>query len=593
MPGILRHVINENQSIKCWVLSTCTAIRYLLSSAIRIDGQNSLMTSGAFRRVAACAVALIPTWATAIGPPASQDAGANAPPSQLYGDLFAAVQGSGLFGDSKVFADAIARGTPSEILAAWNSQRRMPGFSLRQFVGEHFTLESEAVFSAPAAAHLDLCQHIAGLWPVLMRTMRVPASGSSLLPLPFAAVVPGGRFHEAYYWDSYFSLLGMAPGANDERIEGIVKNFAYLIDTYGHVPNGTRTYYLSRSQPPFFYEMVALSSRNDPAAAFARYLPQLRQEHAFWMDGEAQAGPDAPRRRVVALADGARLNRYWDDRAAPRDESYREDLALARASNRPADHIYRDIRAAAESGWDFSSRWLPGTTTLASIATTDIVPVDLNSLLFGLETAIRLGCERAGDRGCVDQFTRRSATRRAAIDRYLWQGDAGVFGDYDWRRRRPTGRLSAAALYPLFTGLARPEQAGRVARVVETQLVKPGGLATTPVATGQQWDLPNGWAPLQWIAVRGLRAYGEKELARTIAQRWIANVDQVYRASGKLVEKYDVIDLGRPGGGGEYPLQDGFGWTNGVTAQLASLYPDPKRCSMTTSPAPDWTATLH
>jgi alpha,alpha-trehalase len=129
--------------------------------------------------------------------------------------------------------------------------------------------------------------------------------------------------------------------------------------------------------------------------------------------------------------------------------------------------------------------------------------------------------------------------------------------------------------------------------VVETRLLKPGGLATTAVATGQQWDLPNGWAPLQWIAVRGLRAYAEEELARTIAQRWIANVDQVYRASGKLVEKYDVIDLGRPGGGGEYPLQDGFGWTNGVTAQLTSLYPDPKRCSITTPPAPDWTATLH
>jgi alpha,alpha-trehalase len=145
----------------------------------------------------------------------------------------------------------------------------------------------------------------------------------------------------------------------------------------------------------------------------------------------------------------------------------------------------------------------------------------------------------------------------------------------------------------LFTGLAQPARAHRVARVVEAQLLKPGGLVTTAVASGQQWDLPNGWAPLQWVAVRGLRAYGEAELARTIAERWLANVDQVYRASGKLVEKYDVVDLGRPGGGGEYPLQDGFGWTNGVTAQLMHLYPDSKRCSVQASQVTTRTATLH
>jgi alpha,alpha-trehalase len=296
---------------------------------------------------------------------------------------------------------------------------------------------------------------------------------------------------------------------------------------------------------------------------------------------------------VVALADNVRLNRYWDDRAAPRDESYREDLRLARGTARPADEVYRDVRAAAESGWDFSSRWLADAKTLSSIETTNIVPVDLNSLLFGLETAIALGCERVHDDACIDEFTRRSAARHAAIDRYLWQDDSGVFGDYDWRRRHPTDRLSAATLYPLFTGLAQPKQAQRVARVVEMRLLKPGGLATTAVASGQQWDLPNGWAPLQWIAVRGLRAYGETELARTIAERWLANVGKVYRASGKLVEKYDVVDLGRPGGGGEYPLQDGFAWTNGVTAQLMRLYPDARLCSTQASQVTTRTATLH
>jgi alpha,alpha-trehalase len=268
------------------------------------------------------------------------------------------------------------------------------------------------------------------------------------------------------------------------------------------------------------------------------------------------------------------LNRYWDDRAVPRDEAYREDVAVARKSTRPAREVFRDLRAAAESGWDFSSRWLADGKTLASIETTNIIPIDLNSLLFGLENAIRLGCERAGDTACVAEFQHRATARHAAIDRYLWQEEQGVFGDYDWRSTRATGRLSAATLYPLFVQLAQPAQARRVALGVRKQLLKPGGLGTTTVATGQQWDLPNGWAPLQWIAVRGLRAYGEADLARSIADRWLASVKRVYDSSGKLVEKYDVEDLGRLGGGGEYPLQDGFGWTNGVAAQLMTLYPD-------------------
>ncbi len=544
------------------------------------------------QRIVADAAALLLASVAAAGAVAAPNPAAVAPPSQVYGDLFAAVQTREIFADSKLFADAIPRSAPSEILAAWNSQRQLPGFSLREFVRAHFELEPAAVPPA-LAAHLDLCQHIADLWHVLMRPMTVPAPGSSLLPLPFVAIVPGGRFQEAYYWDSYFSLLGIADGSSGESIQNLVKNFAYLIDTYGLIPNGTRSYYLSRSQPPFFYEMVALTSHNDPAAAFARYLPQLRREHAFWMDGEGKALPGQPYRRVVALADNVRLNRYWDDRAAPRDESYREDLTLARGTTRPADEVYRDVRAAAESGWDFSSRWLADGKTLSSIETTNIVPVDLNSLLFGLETAIALGCARVHDDACIDEFTRRSAARHAAIDRYLWQDGSGVFGDYDWRGRHPTDRLSAATLYPLFTGLAQPKQAQRVARVVEMRLLKPGGLATTAVASGQQWDLPNGWAPLQWIAVRGLRAYGETELAGTIAERWLANVGRVYRASGKLVEKYDVVDLGRPGGGGEYPVQDGFGWTNGVTAQLMQLYPDPKRCSKQASQVTTRTATLN
>src|SRR6266404_84927 len=518
-------------------------------------------------------------------------------PAQLYGQLFEDVQMKRVFPDGKTFVDAVANEPPAAIMEQYREESGKPGFDLSAFVRRNFTVPRPKDSEYRSIPGEDVCRHIDKLWRVLERAPDDPsrAAFSSLLPLPRPYVVPGGRFNEIYYWDSYFTMLGLEESGRHDLALDMAENFVSLIDRFGHIPNGNRSYFLSRSQPPFFASMVELiaAEASDPAATYAAFLPALAKEYAFWMAGADTLEPGTAHRHVVRLKDGTLLNRYWDDSDRPRDESYREDVETARASNRPAPEVYRDLRAAAESGWDFSSRWLTDGKTLATIGTTNTVPVDLNSLLFGLETAIRLGCARVHDQVCADEFTRRSAARHAAIDRYLWQNDSGVFDDFDWRRGRPTDRLSIATLYPLFTGLAQPKQAHRVARIVEAQLLKPGGLATTAVASGQQWDLPNGWAPLQWIAVRGLRAYGETELARTIAQRWLANVDRVYRTSGKLVEKYDVVDLGRSGGGGEYPLQDGFGWTNGVTAQLLQLYPDPKRCSAAAPQATRPTATLH
>jgi alpha,alpha-trehalase len=266
------------------------------------------------------------------------------------------------------------------------------------------------------------------------------------------------------------------------------------------------------------------------------------------------------------------LNRYWDDVDAPRDESWREDTALARRSGREPQQLYRDIRAAAESGWDFSSRWLADPHALASIQTTQIVPIDLNSLLYGLEQAIRAGCERAGERTCAAEFTRRAAARHRAIDRYLWNPQRHIYSDYRWTNGQSTSVLSAATIYPLFESLASAVQAQQVAQVVHDSLLARGGLAATQLTTGEQWDAPNGWAPLQWIAIRGLLDSGSSALAATIACRWLVNVTTAYQHSGRLVEKYNVVSSGG-GAGGEYPLQDGFGWTNGVTRRLLVMYP--------------------
>jgi alpha,alpha-trehalase len=274
----------------------------------------------------------------------------------------------------------------------------------------------------------------------------------------------------------------------------------------------------------------------------------------------------------VRLPDGTLLNRYWDDQPTPRDEAWLEDLGTARASPRPAAEVYRDLRAAAESGWDFSSRWLADGRSLHTIRTTDLLPVDLNSLMYQLELTIARACAAAARAACHADMTRRAHARREAVQSLMWDDSSGTFVDYDWRQRHRTPQLTAATAYPLFVRLTDRGRARRVAQALRTRLLMPHGLATTTEETGQQWDAPNGWAPLQWIAVSGLRNYGEHELAARIARSWVAENARVYCRTGKLVEKYDIRDAGA-GAGGEYPVQDGFGWTNGVLIKLLATYP--------------------
>jgi alpha,alpha-trehalase len=491
------------------------------------------------------------------------------PPEVLYQDLFTAVQTSTIYTDGKTFADALPDAAPQTILDEYHATKPQSPEALKRFIDRRFSLPSAAGPAPASVKPVELTAHIDGLWDQLTRHTTTVPQYSSLLPLPAPYVIPGGRFREIYYWDSYFTMLGLAQSSRQDLVRDMVRDFAYLIDTYGHVPNGTRSYYLSRSQPPFFYAMLALL----PPEESAHYLPQLRREYLFWMDGAAALKPNTAHRHVVALPDGAILNRYWDDRDTPRDESYGEDTALAKHSGRPAGQVFRNIRAAAESGWDFSSRWFADGRTRATINTTEIIPVDLNSLLFGMEAAIAKSCKQIADRACEAQFLKRAAARRLAMDRYLWDGAAGAYFDYNWTQRARVPRLSAATLYPLFVAASSDQQAHAVAKTVRDKLLEGGGIVTTPVKTGEQWDAPNGWAPLQWIGVSGLVRYDQTALAEVVACRWLASVRRVYAYSAKLVEKYDVIDTQRAGGGGEYPLQDGFGWTNGVTRKLMTQYP--------------------
>jgi alpha,alpha-trehalase len=293
------------------------------------------------------------------------------------------------------------------------------------------------------------------------------------------------------------------------------------------------------------------------------------------MNGAERLAPGEAYRRVVKLRDGSVLNRYWDDRPDPRPESYKPDYELGRTlSDAQRELFYRNTRAAAESGWDFSTRWMRNPSDLRTLETTELIPVDLNSLLYHAErtiAALRSFRGRPGDAEVGRRFAAAAEQRRRALLAASYDPATGFFYDVRWRTgERVTDRPTLAAAAPLYFGLATPEQGRAVAARLERDFLKAGGFVTTNIASGQQWDAPNGWPPLQWLSIQGVRRYGRGDLADTARDRWLALNRRTYLATGKMTEKYDVVDPNRRAGGGEYPTQDGFGWTNGVALALAA-----------------------
>lgn len=497
-------------------------------------------------------------------------------PADLYGALFAEVQMRGVFADGKTFADAVPLANAADICADFAAV--MPGDrDLGDFVRQRFALPKPVLVPEPNTGG-DLRRHIAALWRELARGPDAPVPSGSTLELRHRYLVPGGRFRELYYWDSYFSMLGLVRDGHRDLAEDMLDAFTDLIERFGHVPNGSRSYYLGRSQPPFYAAMVELLPHPDPAV-MRRRLHAMVTEHDFWMAGAGDLAPGDARVRCVAMSDGTILNRHWDERISPRDESFREDVETSIAApHRAASQVFRDIRAAAESGWDFSSRWLGPGGTLPAIRTTQIVPVDLNAYLHQLEATIARLARRLYNHRLALRFDRLARQRRQGVSRFLWSARLGTFCDHDLAIGAPTDQLTAAALTPLFVGIATTRQATSTARLVAQEMLAPGGLRTSGIVTGEQWDAPNGWAPLQWMGYVGLDRYGHRRLAREVARRWTDMVRADFARTGWLHEKYDV-ERCTAGGGGEYVPQHGFGWTNGVTAAFIDMLEMPEAAS--------------
>ncbi len=493
-------------------------------------------------------------------------------PDRAYGELFRDVQKQNILGDGKTFVDLIPRDRERAIRQEYELAKRDPNFDLREFIVRHFYefaphKDRDAYQPGPDTT---INEHIDALWHELERRNR--KSRGSLLTLPYHYVVPGGRFSEQFYWDGYFIMLGLAANGHWQRVNGMMKNYAYMIRKYGFVPTANRTYFLSRSQPPYFALMVKLLAKHrGNRRTHMEYLPYMLAEYRWWLRGRNKLETQEHKAfaRIVEMPDGSHLARYYDNKMTPRPESLREDEETAEhAEGRAADRLYLHLRAGAESGWDFSSRWFLQPKDIKSIHTADIVPVDLNCLLYLLEQTIAETYRMMKQPILAGKFERFAERRAAAINKYCWNEDEQAYVDYNFHHFTSTGRVTLATVYPLYARIASKQQADAVAQRLQRDFLKPGGLVTSLVESGQQWDAPNGWAPLQWMAIVGLRHYGHHALADDIKRRWMQTNERVFERERKLIEKYDVVHPDGIGGGGEYPLQDGFGWTNGVYAAL-------------------------
>nr|KYP42330.1 Trehalase [Cajanus cajan] len=399
----------------------------------------------------------------------------------------------------------------------------------------------------------------------------------TLLPLPASLVIPGSRFREVYYWDSYWVIRGLLASKMHHTATAIVTNLISLIEEYGFVLNGARAYYTNRSQPPLLSAMIyEIYGSTGDMQLVKRSLPALLKEYEFW---------NSDIHKVTVLdAQGCThiLNRYnamWDK---PRPESSIMDEASASnfSSVSEKQQFYRDVASAAESGWDFSTRWMRNPPNFTTMATTSVVPVDLNAFLLGMELNIAFFAKVTGDNSNAERFLEISDHRKKAMNSVFWNANKKQWLDYwlsnkcedvhVWESGHQNQNVFASNFVPLWMKpfYSDTSLVGSVVESLKTSgLIRAAGFATSLTDSGQQWDFPNGWAPLQHMLVEGLLKSGLKEarsLAEEIAIRWITTNYIVYKKTGVMHEKYNVERCGEFGGGGEYVPQTGFGWSNGV-----------------------------
>ncbi|XP_024861753.1 trehalase isoform X2 [Kryptolebias marmoratus] len=500
------------------------------------------------------------------------------------GSILHQVQTAKLFDDDKYFVDMKLKLAPDVVLSAFQNLSNefpngtVPPTELREFLASNFDKpgtefepwtpldwhEKPKFLNGVEDEKLRIWgEKIHQLWKDLGRKFLLQINGSvgdhpelySQIYAPHPVVVPGGRFRELYYWDSYWVINGLLLSEMTNTTRGMIWNFLYLVDRYGFVPNGGRVYYERRSQPPFLPLMVESYYEATKDEEFLREaLPVLEKEYQFWMT----------RRSVAIAANGSAhvLNRYHVEVGLPRPESYTDDLELAEGlADELKEQLWMELKAGAESGWDFSSRWYVNGDSLRETRTSQILPSDLNALMCRNERTLASFHRLLGDADSAARYQQAAARRSAGLEALLWDADKGAWFDYDLLTSSRRSEFYPSNLAPVWARCySEPEMGEKAMRYLKESgaLDFPNGVPTSLKASGQQWDFPNAWPPLQHMLIEGLSKLPSaeaQELAFSLAQRWIRTNWLAYDKYQAMFEKYDVNGDGKPGGGGEYEVQ--------------------------------------
>ena len=516
------------------------------------------------------------------------------------GNLLRTVQMARIFNDSKMFVDMRMQKDEADVLQAYKAlPSSVSKEEVIKFVSDNFHRvghdleewsppdwkENPDVIDRIKDPNLkDFASKLNGLWKKLGRKIsdeaRKKPERSSLILVPNPFIVPGGRFREFYYWDSYWVVNGLLVCGMKDTVKGMIDNFIELVKIYGFVPNGGRIYYTNRSQPPFLIPMVDLYLNHTGDVDYVKsILDILEKEYSFWRkDRTVEVETSSGRKYNLSV--------YAANMDTPRPESYYEDVHTAQGvpnDTKPA--LYQDIASAAESGWDFSTRWLnrtvPGKGSLSSMRTRQIVPTDLNSVLYYCEKLLEKFFRHAGDTQKANTYKEYSDARRDAIEAVLWEESRGLWLDYDRQLKKKRAYFYASTVVPLWAGVHQGDVKREIQVLRTLRRLKvlnfPGGFPTSLSPSGQQWDFPNAWPPLQHMLIAGFGQSSSKELrqeALKFAQKWITTNYKAWRSTGHMFEKFNVSVQGAPGGGGEYVIQVGFGWTNGVVLDILQRYPE-------------------
>ncbi|KAG9293846.1 hypothetical protein G9A89_019184 [Geosiphon pyriformis] len=597
-------------------------------------------------------------------------------PIYCRGSPLKTIQLSSIFKDSKTFVDRPTKRPQEEVLIAFSKLPKNASASvLENFVDTYFSEEGHDLIAAPILQFnpLSLDNEITvpvlkkfsgivhGYWQNLTRKTDLSnlceGCSTSLIPLNYSFIVPGGRFREMYYWDSYFVVEGLLVSGLHEMARNTIENLSEMVNRFGFVPNGNRAYYLNRSMPPLLTQIVKIYYEATKDLKFLnQLLPVLRREYEYWRKNSSVRVPVKKLEKNCVTVNFYTLNRYNVQNSSPRPESYQEDYYTVEKATwlneTEKATLYGNIASATESGWDFSSRWIHAQAfhdhctliktnqfdenqnnigLLRHLNTRSIIPVDLNSILYMNEVSLAQFHEEVGLLKLAKSFRTMATRRHEAIIAVHWDSKNLRFWDFNLTSGHHTAVESLAGFFP-FWARVFPEEIlqNRTAAEKSFSWIQylldryPGSLPATEIPTGLQWDFPNAWPPLQYAVIKGLINVDEiyslnrpnnfqnsasseankshlnkqindsenifTQITQSVAQRFVSSVfcawvftggqfsdiigpnNETIMDSGHIFEKYNSTNVTTPGGGGEYVVQTGFGWTNGVFLWMISKF---------------------